>query len=155
MLLAPHRLSVVPVDRRIVMIGTCKSPFTPARSAEGLVCSSVCRFCWKSWRRDQGSSHPARPKASSRLVSVQEDRRQNEGQRKQNEKTFLTVQIEGQKNNTNDKRSTEKHNHFCSHWFLSDECYWRRRAVCLLLRTEQQYLFSSTWYVSGVWGLCY
>lgn len=67
----------------------------------------------------RSSSHPARPKASSRLVSVQKDRKQNEGQRKQNEKTFLTVQIEGQENNTNDKdrkkRSTEKHNHFCLH----------------------------------------
>ncbi len=75
------------------MIGTCKSPFTLARAAEGLVCSSVFRFGWKSWRRDQGSSHPARPKASSRLVSVQKDRKQNEGQRKQNEKTFLTLRV--------------------------------------------------------------
>lgn len=89
---------------------------------EGLVHSSVCFLTLLLWKSKAGEvirevhdePCPARPRASSRLASVQLDREQNKGQRKRNDETFLTVQIDGQKNNTIDKdrkkRSTEKHN---------------------------------------------
>lgn len=154
MVLSGRRLSVVPVDQHIVMIGTHESPFTLARAVEGLVRLSVCFLTLLLWKSKAGEAirevHakpcPNRPKASSRLVSVQLDRKQSKGQSKRNDKTFLTVQIEGQKNNINDKdrkkQSTEKHNQLCLYRFLSDECYWTCRAVCFALKTKQQDFYS-------------
>lgn len=64
-------------------------------------------------------SHQAQSKQSFSICSGRQETQIIKGQRKWNDKTFLTVQIEGQKNNTNDKDrknlSTEKHNQFCLH----------------------------------------